>query len=83
MTQISWKKKRVVVVQGQRGLGNRKNICPKCGAKPGQSCTRPIGGRVCGEDIGGGYERTLKHVHPERRAVSKEDDDECSDGATV
>jgi hypothetical protein len=40
--------------------------CPKCKAAPGHSCTRPPGGRVCGEDIGGGYAKTLKKPHPER-----------------
>lgn len=41
--------------------------CPKCEAEPGKPCRRWIGGRIGGEDVGGGYWRPLKKVHDERR----------------
>ncbi|MFG2059685.1 hypothetical protein ACGFI9_37305 [Micromonospora sp. NPDC048930] len=41
--------------------------CPKCEAQPWKPCRRWISGRICGEDIGGGYWRTLKQVHAERK----------------
>ncbi|WP_162959247.1 hypothetical protein [Micromonospora tulbaghiae] len=41
--------------------------CPKCEAPAGKPCRRWIAGRVCGQDIGGGYWKPLKSVHAERK----------------
>lgn len=45
--------------------------CPKCGAQPGHSCKRYIPARVRGEDIGGGYTRTLAQPHADRKTKRK------------
>jgi len=48
--------------------GNPKlaNPCPRCGAPAQVTCRRWVGGRVCGQDIGGGYWRHLTNPHRER-----------------
>lgn len=48
--------------------------CPRCGAKPGQSCVRRSNGRVSGQDIGGGYEKVMKGFHRERTMASTADE---------
>ena len=52
-------------------VGPLSRTCPKCEAAPGMSCRRWVGGRVCGEDVGGGYWKSLKNPHPERAVRRK------------
>lgn len=48
---------------------DRRRACPKCEAPIGYPCRRWVGGRVRGEDIGGGYWRPMtSKVHDERKA---------------
>ena len=49
------------------GRGALSRECPTCGAKPGNPCYRNTGGRVDGEDSGGGYWIKLKQPHRARR----------------
>jgi hypothetical protein len=50
-------------------LAERSRVCPKCEAPIGYPCRRWVGGRVGGEDIGGGYWRPMtSKVHDERKA---------------
>lgn len=58
-----------IVLTGEtRGvLGPLSRDCPTCGAAAGAKCVRTTGGRVGGEDIGGGYPVTLKSFHAKRK----------------
>lgn len=58
-----------IVFTGDKGtmLGALSRDCPKCHAPAGRKCARLTGGKVAGEDIGGGYEVPLKMPHRERR----------------
>lgn len=40
--------------------------CPRCHAAPGRACVRLPGGKISGRDIGGGYTKPMKTLHPER-----------------
>lgn len=60
-----------VLTGKQRGvLGPLSRDCPRCGVPAGRKCVRRTGGKVRGEDIGGGYEVEMKGYHPERRKWS-------------
>lgn len=45
----------------------RVRPCPKCEAPAGKPCRLWRGGRIRGEDVGGGYWVPMSGVHPERR----------------
>jgi hypothetical protein len=49
--------------------------CPRCDARPGQSCVRKSGGTISGRDIGGGYAKPMKGFHAERSQPARRPED--------